>query len=527
MSSISEPLYTHREYSNDVGSKADLCQRAGLAILPLLSMHQGLSFPISVGMGGLRAWTTLNELSASGTAAEISYQTLQSAIAVAALAGTLFKHPVGMLISTGHDLLIEIFHLLDHLNKGEHKKVLESCGSLINNALYLALFFHGTLELSIASLALQIMSDIYQLVVDGSQENYFEAAGHLAMLAVHGTQLKDLAKTLKMQYARQELERVGILNCGGTTLNVEADIHFSDASGQLKQEYIQSISEAKSSVEIMTFTFSDPEMINLLAKKANEGVKITIVIDAGHRGSLISHADKFTLLTRTAGEGRVHHKITVIDQETVWIGSANLSPNALTLQNNTMICLKSREMAQALHEETEVFLGTRKRSPTPLPPISINGQQVELLMFPHVPFEAANPPEKALNDFGKKRILQMIEKARLNLRFAICVWTDPDLMKAVINAKNRGVNIEVIVWKREESTLQALEQAGITITQKRHLPLMHNKWMIADDEDFLNCSANWSKSWFSRNDESAVIINKLTDKQKQSLLTYWKQLLTA
>jgi phosphatidylserine/phosphatidylglycerophosphate/cardiolipin synthase-like enzyme len=121
----------------------------------------------------------------------------------------------------------------------------------------------------------------------------------------------------------------------------------------------------------------------------------------------------------------------------------------------------------------------------------------------------------------------MIEKARLNLRFAICVWTDPDLMKAVIDAKNRGIGIEVIVWKREESTLQALEQAGITITQKRHLPLMHNKWMIADDEDFLNCSANWSKSWFSRNDESAVIINKLTDKQKQSLLAYWKQLLTA
>ena len=156
---ISEPLYTHREYSNDVGSKADFCQRAGLAILPLLSMHQGLSFHISVGMGGLRAWTTLNKLSASGTTAEISHQALQSAIAVAALAGTLFKHPVGMLISTCHDLLIEIFHLIDHLNKGDdHKKILESFASLINNALYLALFFHGTLELTIASLALQMIS---------------------------------------------------------------------------------------------------------------------------------------------------------------------------------------------------------------------------------------------------------------------------------------------------------------------------------------------------------------------------------
>ncbi|MGD0664697.1 MAG: hypothetical protein ABSA17_03075, partial [Rhabdochlamydiaceae bacterium] len=138
MTLINEPLYTHRGYSNDVGSKAHFCQRAGLAILPLLSNYQGLSFPISVGMGGLRAWTTLNEFSASGTTAEISYQALQSAIAVAALAGTLFKHPVGMLISTGHDLLIEIYHLIGHLNKGDSLKILKSCASLINNALYLA-----------------------------------------------------------------------------------------------------------------------------------------------------------------------------------------------------------------------------------------------------------------------------------------------------------------------------------------------------------------------------------------------------
>ena len=268
MLSISEPLCTNREFSNNVGSKPHFCQRAGLAILPILSMHQGLSFPISLGMGGLRTWTTLNELLAacqSGTSADISYQALQSAIAVAALAGTLFKHPVGMLISTGHDLLIEIQHLIGHLNKGDRQKILESCASLINNALYLALFFHGTLELSIASLALQMMSDLYQLVVDGSQKNYLEAAGHLIMLAVHRTQLKDLAKTLKMQYARQELERVGILNCGGTTAETDSITTVNRTISLLDKE-----------IQNKAINNQEDKRLITIAKKLNEKLRLFI-----------------------------------------------------------------------------------------------------------------------------------------------------------------------------------------------------------------------------------------------------------
>lgn len=309
----------------------------------------------------------------------------------------------------------------------------------------------------------------------------------------------------------------------------EPAVHFSDASGELREKFIESIREAKKSIEIMTFTFSDNEIIQLLLQKAKEGVDVTIAIDKDHMSSLHPYRDQIKLITRITGEGRVHHKIMVIDEETVWIGSANLSPEAMLKQNNTMIQTRSKELAQAIHKEIEAFSGIGKRDPKPLPPFEVDGQTLELLLFPHVPFGVPNSPEKAINDAGKQRIIEMINEAKTSLQLAVCVWTDLDLAKAVINAKKRGVDVQVILWKKEDSLEVAnlFEREKIMVVEKPRLPLMHNKWMIVDNQQFLNCSANWSKSWFSRNDESALIIKNLSQAQKQGLNDYWIKLLNS
>lgn len=304
-------------------------------------------------------------------------------------------------------------------------------------------------------------------------------------------------------------------------------IYHSGPSGELRKKFLESLQGAKKSIECMTFTFSDPEILNLLLQKASEGIRVTVAIDRGHMQALLPYKDKINIVTRDEGEGRVHHKVTVIDGEQVWIGSANFSPDALLKQSNTMLHLRNKELAQAMHEEIEAFSSLRTRNPTLLPPIQVEGQTIELLLFPHVPFDAINPPEKALNEAGKQRIIDMINNAHSSIRLAVCVWTDMDLAKTVVDAKKRGVEVEVLFWKRADSAQVAsyFDAAGIRVIEKPNLHLMHNKWMLVDNERFLNCSANWSKSWFSRNDESAIILNNLTPSQKQFVNDYWNELL--
>jgi hypothetical protein len=209
---ISEPIYYHREYENDVADKANepswmqQSQRVATMALPFISLYKPLSLPISLGMSALRVFSNANQLLASiqqGNSRDIPCQLLQTTIAVVALAGTIFAHPEGMLITTGHDIIIETISLVGYLQRGEHKKALESCANIINNTLYLALFTHGGLELTIASLATQIMLGLYHSHGEVQKGNYLEASGHLLMAMVRGTQIAGQVQVLQI---KQKLE---------------------------------------------------------------------------------------------------------------------------------------------------------------------------------------------------------------------------------------------------------------------------------------------------------------------------------
>ena len=208
---ITKPPYYHREYTNDIpkaknadkGSWVNIAQRVGMTALPFLSLYKPFSFPISLAMGGLRTYTCASQLFAviqSGNKEQIPYELLQTTIAVISLAGTIFAHPAGMLISTGHDLIKDVVRLIDHLQKGEHQQAMESCFSIINNALYLSLFLHGGLELAIASLAVQILLGLYNSRAEFMKGNYIEAVGHLGMSLVRGNQLAGQAQMLQFKW---------------------------------------------------------------------------------------------------------------------------------------------------------------------------------------------------------------------------------------------------------------------------------------------------------------------------------------
>jgi hypothetical protein len=226
---ISEPIYYHREYENDVADKGNepswmqQSQRVATVALPFFSLYRPLSLPISLGMGTLRAFSNANQLLASiqqGNSRDIPCQLLQTTIAVVALAGTIFAHPAGMLITTGHDIIIETIRLVGYLQRGEHKKALESCANIVNNALYLALFTHGGLDLAIASLGMQVLIGVYHAQEELRAGRYFEAAGYITMSLIRGNQMAQQVRVLGVS--------VPVPVDDGTRIYTVADVYLSD-----------------------------------------------------------------------------------------------------------------------------------------------------------------------------------------------------------------------------------------------------------------------------------------------------------
>ncbi|MBY0529615.1 MAG: hypothetical protein K2P51_05430 [Rhabdochlamydiaceae bacterium] len=217
--SISKPSYYHREYKNDIkepkekaSSWLNQSQRVAKAALPFVSLYQPLSRPLSLALGSLRTYSSITELMSEiskGNVKEVPYHLLQTTISVLSLAGTLFAHPLGMMLTTGHDLVVELISLHAHLQAKDYTKALESCANILNNSLYLALFLHGGLELTIASFAMQIVLGLYHSRTEFKNGNYLEGTAHLLMAMIRGHQMANQAQLVRQQ--REEQKRAKLL----------------------------------------------------------------------------------------------------------------------------------------------------------------------------------------------------------------------------------------------------------------------------------------------------------------------------
>jgi len=305
--------------------------------------------------------------------------------------------------------------------------------------------------------------------------------------------------------------------------NVTTQIWHTQDRSSLKKELMRQVEEAKESILIFTFTCSDPDFIALLEKKRKEGLDVCVVIDKDHMQPVLSKQHLgLEVVTRSSGEGRVHHKIAVLDTRRIWIGSLNFTESAYKQQENVMLSFDSPELAAFLEHEKNVFLNKAVRDDQMSREFIVDGMPLYFGLLPHDGYPAKKT-ESIINKESKKVLLNAIRSAESRLQIAMMVWTDPEISEAVCQAYARGVVVEVLS-QDFGGEIARLKNIGIDVRINPKFSLMHNKFLIVDATTFINGSANWSKSSFTRNDESFVVLYDLTPELQNCLQEYWRYL---
>lgn len=232
-----EPFIYHRQYENDLCNKDvneeglfNQALRVTQVALPFLSLYKPISQPLTIVLSAARTVSCVSQLIEAikeGERTDIAFALLQTALTVASLACTIFAHPLGMLISTGHDLMLNVVQLIEAIQKEDYKKAIENGVQILNNCLYLALFFTSAPELLIVSTAVQILSGLYQSHEDFNKGNYLEGFAHLLMAGIRSHQLHSQVATVKMKW-----------DVDAALKKYEGSREISDAI--LKEEYITS-----------------------------------------------------------------------------------------------------------------------------------------------------------------------------------------------------------------------------------------------------------------------------------------------
>ena len=115
------------------------------------------------------------------------------------------------------------------------------------------------------------------------------------------------------------------------------------------------------------------------------------------------------------------------------------------------------------------------------------------------------------DDTGKP-IIDAINAAKKSLRIKMFIFTDPDLIKAVIAAKNRGVKIDIMLNPTRRSgkeenieSRRLLLAAGIEVKDSNpDFVITHEKSMVIDDETAFVQSLNWETKNFTESRDYAL-----------------------
>jgi len=127
-------------------------------------------------------------------------------------------------------------------------------------------------------------------------------------------------------------------------------------------------------------------------------------------------------------------------------------------------------------------------------------------------------------DHPKNKLIEMINEATERVYVAVYMITDKDISQALITAKNKGVDVQVVTDKiTMESSFgkgKALQKSGVNIRvfnpstspqavylakKVPHLPIMHHKFALFDHKKLWTGSFNWTRSANLQNQENVLV----------------------
>jgi len=127
-----------------------------------------------------------------------------------------------------------------------------------------------------------------------------------------------------------------------------------------------------------------------------------------------------------------------------------------------------------------------------------------------------------LPDDSAKPIVDAINKAKTSLRVKMFVFSDPGLLKAVIAAKKRGVDVRIMLNPSRRSgkaenqkSRKMLQAGGVTVIDSNPcFGMTHEKSMVVDDTAAFVKSLNWETKNLTETRDYAIVTNHKREVQE-------------
>lgn len=268
---------------------------------------------------------------------------------------------------------------------------------------------------------------------------------------------------------------------------------------------VDSIDSARQRIDVAAYSLSLDSVRRALIDAHRRGVSVRVVMESDNMDGFDVQklVEAGIPVIGDRREGLMHNKFMVIDRSEVWTGSMNFTDSGTYQDNNALINIRSRDLAENYTTEFEEMFaddlfGDSIRPATPHPDFTIDGTRIESFFSP--------------DDHPAARITDLLDGAQESIHFLAFSFTTNDFGDALIDRASAGVTVSGVMEADQVRTNQGTEydrlrQAGLDVRLDGNPEYMHHKVFIIDEEIVIFGSYNFSLSAETRNDENLLIID--------------------
>lgn len=275
---------------------------------------------------------------------------------------------------------------------------------------------------------------------------------------------------------------------------------FDDCEAQA----MRILDEATQTVDIAQYNIRSERFLTKLVELQQRGVRVRICVDKKNADQPYNTLDDAMqaagldiqrILNDRSSFAIMHHKFTVVDGRTVMTGSYNWNETAQEVNEENMLVLRDAALAAAYTQEFEELRGAPEvRQPG-------HGANVTVYFSPE--------------DNARQAVLDQIRLAQRRIVVSMFTYRDDRIARAMRDAARRGVDVTLIVEKKQADNTNSDETVASGGTNARvHVvanvsspySAMHEKFAVFDDARVITGACNWTSTAFDYSNEDLLVI---------------------
>lgn len=254
---------------------------------------------------------------------------------------------------------------------------------------------------------------------------------------------------------------------------------------------LQKMQNATETIHCAFYNLNLPAVSNILQEKYEQGRDVRLIIDRDHKSGL----ENLPFVSFDTRSALMHNKFCIFDSQEVMTGSMNPTITDAIKNNNNLVFIQSKYLAQNYEEEFQSFLEGDFGSDTFVryPTILLNESLIENYFCPE--------------DACEEHIIDALEHANTSIYFMTYSFTS-DAIGSLLLKKSTTIPIAGIFEKQQGSSYSEywrLQELNVTFDSNP--TLLHHKVFIIDENVVITGSMNPSRNGNERNDENILIIH--------------------